>query len=162
METSESTICMNNYDKLKIENEKLIEEISILKKEIYDLKNLHVHLTIKEELKCDSELDEEVESEGVFESRDDMSPYEQMTINKEHLKYMWETKNLMMKNERPKINENMSDLEKERREEALIYIKKEDEESEIEDIMIEDDVYLTDGLLVVVDENQELGEIVDI
>ena len=140
-----------------MENEKLIEEVSMLKKEIYDLKNSHVHLIIEEDTN-----DEGEEHEDDFEIRDDMSPYEQMSISKKHIRCLWENRKSNTEYEEWPfvINDDMSNLEITRRKEALKLYEDRIEE-EIRDIAIDDNIYLTDGLMVVeVNEEQELGDII--
>ena len=150
MEISVST---GEMDNLKIENEKLIEEISMLKKEIYDLKNSHIQLMIKEE-------EEEEEEEEECETRNTISPYEQMMVCKEHMLSIWNKRK--SEAEWPfKINGDMSDLEITRRKEALKLWQERIEEGEIYDIFIDDTIYLSDGLLVIeVIDEEELGDVV--
>lgn len=157
MESSDCSDQTHNYDKLKIENEKLIEEISMLKKEIYDLKNLHVYLTINEETKQDECLEEDYENE--FEIRDDMSPYERFTATKEHLEQLWE--NRTKEPDWPFTIEKESNyLEITRRKEALKLYENKPEEEEIRVIEIDEDVYVTNGIFVLeINEEGELGEI---
>lgn len=153
----EITVSSGEINNLKIENEKLIEEISMLKKEIYDLKNTHIHLMIEENAEENAEEEEE-EEEKLFEIRDDMSPHEQMSIKTQHLQYLWKIRKDVA--DWPfTIKEDMCYLETKRRKEALSLYENKTEE-EIRAIEVGDEIYFTDGLFIVeMNDEEEFGDI---
>jgi len=161
MEISLSSEQTNNINELKTENEKLISEILELRKIIYDLRNSHIHLTIKEDTTSEKEEnDSSSDSDSDSDNRNIISPYEQMMVCKKHMISMWNNK----KNETDwpfKIDEDMANLEITRRKEALKLWEERMEEDEIYDMCIDDAIYLSDGLLVVeVNDEEELGDVV--
>ena len=123
------------YDKLKKMNLNLIQQISELKKEIYDLKNLHVELVIKEE-------------------EDEFSD-EEYAIKQAYLRDLWDNRDKDMSSFC--ITDNMDNLEREKRATALKILKTEldDYDDEISEVQINDDIYYTNGKFIVQKQGEE-------